>query len=183
MIAIRVLALFTLLLGLVYPLVVTALAQLLFPHQAGGSLVMRNGEVVGSELIGQHVEDPRLFWGRPSATGDVPYGAAKSSGSNLGTKTPAQIEAMASRRSALLLANPESGTAVPPDLLTASASGLDPHISVEAAEFQVSRVARARGMDPEVLREFVKRHTLHRQFGVLGEPVVNVLLLNLDLEK
>ncbi len=183
MTAIRVMLLLTALCGLVYPLAMTVCARLLFPRQASGSLITVDGKVKGSELIGQHFEDPRYFWGRPSATPSRPYNTTLSSGSNLGPTNPARAQAMEERRQVLLAADPGNRAAVPLDLLTASASGLDPHISPEAAEYQAGRVARLRGIDPGEVRDLVRRHTTRRQFGLLGEPVVNVLLLNQDLDR
>jgi potassium-transporting ATPase KdpC subunit len=183
MTAIRMMLVLTALCGLVYPLAMTVCARLLFPGQASGSLVVRDGKVRGSELIGQHFDDPRFFWGRPSATPSRPYNAALSSGSNLGPTNPARAQAMEERRRVLLAADPGNRAAVPLDLLTASGSGLDPHISPEAVEFQLGRVARLRGLEPDKVRELVRRHTTPRQFGILGEPVVNVLLLNQDLDR
>ena len=168
--------------GVAYPLVVTGVARLAFPKQAGGSLIVRDGRVVGSRLVGQAFDDPRFFWGRPSATGPAPYNAAASSGSNLGPLNPALTEAVRARIAALRAADSTATGPVPVDLVTASGSGLDPHISPAAAEYQVARVARARGMTPDAVRTLVARHTEGRTFGLLGEPRVNVLELNLALE-
>lgn len=172
----------TLITGLMYPLAVTGLAQLLFPHQANGSLVMRDGRVIGSELIGQYFDAPNYFGGRPSATAPLPYNAAASSGSNLGPTNPALAEVVKARVAALRAVDPENGAPVPVDLVTASGSGLDPHISPAAADYQVTRVARARGMDERVVRRLLAKYTEGRQWGVLGEPRVNVLLLNVSLD-
>jgi len=172
----------TVLTGIVYPLLVTGIAQVLFPWQANGSAIERDGRPVGSVLIGQPFADPGYFWGRPSATAPYPYNAAASAGSNLGPSDPALAEAAAQRIAALRTADPGNTRAVPVDLVTASASGLDPHISPAAAEFQVERVARTRGLAPETVRTLVAGHTLGRQIGVLGEPRVNVLTLNLALD-
>lgn len=180
--AIVMIVLLTLLTGVIYPLAVTAVARLAFPSQADGSLIVRDGEVVGSRLIGQAFDDPRFFWSRPSATAPVPYNAAASSGSNLGPLNPALHEAVAARVAALRAADSTATGPVPVDLVTASGSGLDPHISPAAAEFQVARVARARGMSLDAVRARVAKHTEGRTFGLLGEPRVNVLELNLDLE-
>ncbi len=168
--------------GIVYPLAVTGIGRLAFPRQAVGSLIVRDGRVVGSSLVGQAFDDPSFFWGRPSATGPVPYNAAASSGSNLGPLNPALADAVKARIAALRAADSTATGPVPVDLVTASGSGLDPHISPAAAEYQVPRVARTRGLDPEAVRTLVRRHTEGRTFGLLGEPRVNVLLLNLALE-
>jgi len=176
------LALFTLLTGLVYPLAVTGLAQAVFPIQANGSLMAQNDRIVGSALIGQPFTDPRYFWGRPSATAPFPYNAAASSGSNLGPSNPALMDAVHARIAALRAADPGNTQAIPGDLATASASGLDPHISVAAALYQAPRVARARGLTSEAVAQLVAQHVEGRQFGFLGEPRVNVLKLNLALD-
>lgn len=183
MTTIRMVLLFTVLLGVVYPLAITGMASLLFPHQAKGSLIVRGGKVAGSELIGQAFESPRYFWSRPSATPSFAYNAGLSSGSNLGPKNPARQEAMENRRRMLLALDPSNPAPVPLDLLQASGSGLDPHISPEAAAWQVQRVARARSLDPRQVAALAARYTQPRQFGVLGEPVVNVLLLNQALDR
>jgi K+-transporting ATPase ATPase C chain len=169
--------------GFVYPLVVTGLAQVLFPRAANGSLIETDGRVAGSALIGQPFTSARYFWTRPSATAPHPYNAAASSGSNLGPTNPALKQAVAERVAALRAADPGNAAPVPVDLVTASASGLDPHISPAAAAYQVARVARARNLDPATVRELVARHTLPRTFGVLGEPRVAVLELNLALDR
>lgn len=169
--------------GLAYPLAVTGLAQAAFPRQANGSLVVgADGKPVGSELIGQLYADPKNFWGRPSATGDKPYNGLASGGSNLGPLNPALRDAVAERVKALREANPQQQQVpVPIDLVTASGSGLDPHISPEAARWQVPRVARARNVPPEALESLIARHTEGRWLGFLGEARVNVLELNLAL--
>ena len=173
----------TALTGAVYPMVVTGLAQLLMPDQANGSLIAdATGTAIGSRLIGQPFSDPKYFWGRPSATTPFPYNAAASGGSNQGPTNPALIDAVTSRVQALRDADPGNPAPVPVDLVTASGSGLDPHISPAAAEYQVNRVARARNLRPEKLRELVARHTEGRQWGVLGERRVNVLTLNQALD-
>jgi potassium-transporting ATPase KdpC subunit len=175
--------LLSLLTGLAYPLAVTGIAQRVFPHQANGSVLStQGGEELGSALIGQPFAEPRYFWGRPSATGPSPYNAASSSGSNLGPTNPALLEAVKARLAALKDADPGNTRPVPVDLLTASGSGLDPHISPAAAEYQVERVARARGLPPAKVRGLVAEHTEGRFVGILGEPRVNVLALNLALD-
>jgi K+-transporting ATPase ATPase C chain len=181
--AIVILALFTLLTGVLYPLAVTGLAQAFFPWQANGSLIERNGQLIGSELIGQAFDDPRYFWGRPSATAPFPYNAAASSGSNLGPTNPALEEAVKRRIDALHTADPGNTLPVPVDLVTASGSGLDPNISVAAALYQVPRVARQRNLSEEQVRALVNKYTEGRQFGFLGEPRVNALMLNMALDE
>lgn len=180
--AIMALVALSLLTGLVYPLVVTGLSAVLFPHQAAGSLILRGDSAIGSELIGQPFTSLRYFWSRPSATGPVPYNGAASSGSNLAPTNPAQLEAVKARVEALRAADPGNTAPIPVDLVTASGSGLDPDISPAAAEYQVARVARARGLDPDSVRALVRRFTRGRQFGILGEPRVAVLPLNLALD-
>ena len=171
----------TLVTGVLYPAVVTAVAQALMPMQANGSLIVRDGRLIGSRLIGQAYGDPKYFWSRPSATSPVPYNAASSSGSNLGPTNPALGDAVAARIQALREADPGNARPVPGDLVTASASGLDPDISPAAAEYQVARVAKARGLTETQVRELVAANTRERLWGVLGEPRVNVLELNLAL--
>jgi K+-transporting ATPase ATPase C chain len=180
--AILSLLLFTLITGGIYPAVVTGISALIFPHQAGGSLIESKGKDLGSSLIGQGFSAPKYFWSRPSATGPVPYNAAASSGSNLGPTNPAQLQAVKDRVAALQAADPDNHDPVPVDLVTASGSGLDPHISPAAARYQVGRVARARGIAPDSVEHLVARFTKRRQFGFLGEPTVNVLQLNLALD-
>ncbi|HZZ94727.1 MAG TPA: potassium-transporting ATPase subunit KdpC [Usitatibacter sp.] len=180
--AIVSLAVLTAVTGMVYPIVVTIVSKAVFPGRSQGSLIESNGKVVGSRLVGQSFSDPRRFWGRPSATSPYPYNAASSSGSNLGPMNPALVDAVKARVNALKGADPGNTKPVPVDLVTASGSGLDPHISVAAADYQVSRVARARGLDPAKVASLVAKHTEGRQWGFLGEPRVNVLELNLELE-
>jgi K+-transporting ATPase ATPase C chain len=180
--AVSVFAGLTLLTGLAYPLVVTGTAQLLFSEQANGSLVERDGKAIGSSLIGQNFSEPKHFWGRPSATSPTPYNGNASSGSNLGPLNPALVDAVKARVAALREADPGNTAAVPVDLVTSSASGLDPHISVAAADYQVARVARVRGVAPERVAALVEEHTEGRLLGLLGEPRVNVLALNLALD-
>lgn len=180
--AVVTLALLTLVTGLAYPLAVTAVAQTAFDSQANGSLIVRDGQAVGSDLIGQPFDDPRYFWGRLSATAPEAYNAAASSGSNLGPANPALVEAARARIDALRAADPGNASPIPVDLVTASGSGLDPHVSPAAAAYQVARVARARGMDEARVRDLVTAHTEGRTLGLLGEPRVNVLRLNLALD-
>jgi K+-transporting ATPase ATPase C chain len=179
---------FSILVGLVYPLVVTGFAQVVFPLQANGSLIIDNEKAIGSNLVGQSFEDPKYFWGRLSATGTFPYNAFNaenltgSSGSNYGPLNPALLDAAQARVDALKAADPANTALIPVDLVTASGSGLDPHISIAAALYQVSRVAKARGMSQDAVRTLVNQYTEERQFGFLGEPRVNVLRLNLALD-
>lgn len=177
----------TALTGLAYPLLVTGVARIAFPRQAGGSLILRDGKVIGSEWIGQTFTGPAHFWGRPSATVDaggkpLPYNGANSGASNLAPSNPDLAKAVQERIAALRAADPEATGPVPVDLVTASGSGLDPHISPAAAEFQVHRVAKARGLDEAKVRDLVARHVEGPQLGILGEARVNVLKLNLDLD-
>ena len=173
--AIMSLLLLTLLTGIAYPVVVTVVAQLVFPAQANGSLISKNGQLVGSILIGQPFDDPKYFWSRPSATSPFPDNAASSSGSNLGPTNPDLAKAVQGRIDALRAADPGNTAPIPVDLVTASGSGLDPHISPAGALYQVSRVAKARGLDETQVRELVAQYTEGRQWGMLGEPRVNVL--------
>lgn len=181
--ALPMLLVWTVLVGVAYPLAVTGLSQLVFSRQASGSLILdASGKPLGSQLIGQAFSDPRHFWGRPSATSPYPDNAAASSGSNLGPTNPALVDAVNSRVQALKKADPGNDKPIPVDLVTASASGLDPHISPAAAEYQIGRVAKARKMDTAKLRALVRQHTEPRQWWMLGEPRVNVLGLNLALD-
>ena len=180
--AITCFAVFTVITGVVYPLVVTGVAQLAFHRQANGSLLLRNGKAIGSSLIGQSFSSPKYFWARPSATSPVPYNAANSSGSNLGPLNPALMENVKTRIEQLKAADAASKPLVPVDLVTASGSGLDPDISPAAAEYQISRVAKTRNLDETKVRELVASYTKNRQLGALGEPRVNVLELNLALD-
>ncbi len=180
--AIVLLVLFTLITGVIYPLAVTGLAQALFPHQANGSLIVKDGQTLGSELVGQSFDDPKYFWGRLSATLPFLYNAAASSGSNLGPLNPGLIQAAQARINALRAADPTNTASIPVDLVTASASGLDPHISLAAALCQVPRVARARGLSKGQIQALVEQFTDGRQLLILGEPRVNILKLNLALD-
>ncbi len=172
----------TVLTGLVYPTVITGIAQLLFPSTANGSLIYKDGKPVGSALIGQPFDDAKYFWGRPSATSPFPDNAGSSTGSNLGPTNPDLQKAVQGRIEALRAADPDNKSPIPIDLVTASGSGLDPDISPAAALYQVHRVAKARGLDETVVRRLVEQYTVGRQFGFLGEPRVNVLRLNLALD-
>jgi K+-transporting ATPase ATPase C chain len=174
--------LLTLLTGIAYPLLVTGISQATMSNQANGSLIIKDGKPIGSSLIGQSFSDPKYFWSRPSATSPMPNNASASSGSNLGPTNPALMDAVKARVQALRDADPDSKQSVPVDLVTTSASGLDPHISPAAAEYQVSRVARIRNINADSLRKLVEEHTEGRQFGIFGEPRVNVLELNLALD-
>ena len=167
--------------GIIYPLFITGIAQVFFRNQANGSLIYQNGKPVGSALIGQAFNDPRYFWGRISATSPVFFNAASSSGSNLGPTNPALVEAVKARIKALKSAEPSSSL-IPVDLVTSSASGLDPHISLAAAYYQAPRIARLRGLSQDTIKVLITKHASGRLFGLIGEPVVNVLELNLALD-
>lgn len=187
--AIVILLALTVITGVVYPLMITGFAQVAFPHQANGSLIVTNGQTVGSELIGQQFDEPKYFWGRLSATGDFAYNAYNaqtqtgSSGSNYGPTNPALLKAVQDRVNALRAADPGNSAPIPVDLVTASASGLDPDISVAAALYQSPRVARVRGLSLQAVQQLIAQYTQGRQFGFLGEPRVNVLELNLALDR
>jgi len=181
--AVTILAIFTIITGIIYPAAITGIAQVFFPYQANGSLIDQNGQIIGSELIGQSFDDPRYFWGRPSATAPFPYNAAASQGSNLGPTNPALATAVQLRIEALRAADPQNTAPIPVDLVTSSASGLDPDISVAAALYQIPRVARERGLSQAQVHTLVDQHIESRQLGFLGEPRVNVLELNLALDE
>jgi potassium-transporting ATPase KdpC subunit len=174
--------LLTILTGVLYPALITGLAQLIFPQQANGSLLTRNGQVVGSGLVGQQFTDPKYFWGRLSATGDHPYNAAASGGSNLGPTNPALQKEVADRIAELKAVDPGNNQRIPVDLVTSSGSGLDPDISIAAAQYQAARVARVRGLPLERVQALISQYTSGRTLGFLGEPRVNVLKLNLALD-
>jgi K+-transporting ATPase ATPase C chain len=176
------LGLMTILTGVAYPFIVTGLAQALFPHQANGSLIVHNGKVVGSQLIGQSFEDARYFWGRPSATSPVPYNAGASAGSNLGPTNPTLLELVQARVTKVRQMHPGQSGPIPADLVTASASGLDPHITPAAAYFQTKRVAQARSLDAGRVRTLVSAHVEEAFLKTWGERRVNVLRLNLALD-
>jgi potassium-transporting ATPase KdpC subunit len=180
--AVSMLVAMTLITGIVYPLLATGVAQVLFPHQANGSLIEKDGKPIGSELIGQSFDDPRYFWGRPSATAPQPNNGTASNGSNLGPSNTALRDAVQQRIDALHKADPGNTAPVPADLVTASGSGLDPEISPAAAQYQIARVARARRLDATQVQALVAQFTQGRQLGLLGEPRVNVLQLNLALD-
>ena len=168
--------------GIIYPLFITGVAQVFFPAQANGSLIYQNGKPVGSVLIGQAFNDPKYFWGRISATTPVSCNAASSSGSNLGPSNPVLLEAVKARVKALRMVDPGNTNPIPVDLVTSSASGLDPHISLAAADYQVGRIRRLRGLSQDTIKMLIAKHVSGRLFGLIGEPVVNVLELNLELD-
>jgi K+-transporting ATPase ATPase C chain len=181
--AVSLLALMTILLGIVYPLVITGIAKVAFARQAEGSLIYQNGKLIGSTLIGQSFSDPKYFWGRPSATTPQPYNGLASTGSNLGPLNPALLDAVKANAKALHDADPDNRQPIPVDLVTASASGLDPDISPAAARYQAARVARARNLAPAPVETLIKAHERGRLFGLFGEPRINVLELNLALDQ
>jgi K+-transporting ATPase ATPase C chain len=181
--SLRMLIVLSVLTGIAYPLVMTGIAQVAFPHAANGSLIVVDGKTVGSDLIGQPFDDPKYFWSRPSTTSPQPYNGASSSGSNQGPTNPALADAVKDRIKALRDADPDNKAPVPVDLVTASGSGLDPNISVAAARYQLPRVAKVRGLSAEKVQRLVDQNTEGRTFGVLGEPRVNVLALNLALDR
>lgn len=180
--AVSIFLLLTLLTGVVYPLFVTAAAQLIFPHQANGSLITRDGNVLGSELIGQSFTAPQYFWGRPSATSGSAYNGAASGGSNLGPNNPALVDLVTERAALLRKGATDKSLPIPVDLVTASGSGLDPHISIAAARYQAERVARLRGVDVTVIEALIAEHAVRPAVPGFGEPIVNVLVLNLALD-
>ena len=180
--AIVLLLIMTAITGVAYPLAVTGIAQVIFPRAAGGSLIEKDGKAIGSSLIGQSFSDPKYFWSRPSATAPQPYNALASGGSNQGPLNPALTDAVKSRIEALRAADPTNTAPVPVDLVTASASGLDPDISVAAASYQAARIARVRGMMPDAVQTLIAAHTRGKLLGVIGEPRINVLELNLALD-
>jgi K+-transporting ATPase ATPase C chain len=180
--AVILLGIFILMTGIIYPLVVTGIAQVIFPRQANGSLIVQNKQVLGSQLIGQQFDDPKYFWGRPSATGSYPYNASASGGTNYSVMNQDLQKQVRDRIAALPAADPTNQQPVPVDLVTASGSGLDPDISVAAARYQAGRVARARGLPIEQVMALIDQYTRRRQLGFLGEPRVNVLTLNLALD-
>jgi K+-transporting ATPase ATPase C chain len=172
----------TIITGVIYPLFITGIAQVLLPKQANGSLIYRNGKVVGSSLIGQAFDDPKYFWGRLSATSPQ-YNASSSSASNIGPTNPALIDEVSGRIKALKTADPDNTNPIPVDLVTSSASGLDPHISLAAAYYQAQRIGRIRELSQDAIKILIAKHTSGRLFGIIGEPVVNVLELNLALDE
>jgi len=180
--AISLFVLLTAVTGIAYPLLVTGIVKVAFPDAANGSLIVKDGKPVGSRLIGQNFTDPKYFWGRPSATSPQPYNASASGGSNQGPLNPALVDAVKGRIDALKAADPDNTRPIPADLVTASASGLDPQISPAAAEYQIERVAKARQLEPSAVKALVSRYTEERQWSIFGEPRVNVLELNLALD-
>ncbi|MDA8156442.1 MAG: potassium-transporting ATPase subunit KdpC [Actinomycetota bacterium] len=181
--AVMSLVVLTIITGIIYPLVITGIAQAVFPARANGSIIVKNGTPVGSEFIGQQFDNPKYFWGRPSATTPYPYNGLSSSGSNMGTNNPALMTAVRARIAALHAADPGNTGKIPVDLVTASASGLDPEISPAAAEYQAARVARVRGLDVSQVNSLIQANTQDRLFGIFGAPRVNVLKLNLAMDE
>jgi K+-transporting ATPase ATPase C chain len=181
--AILIFIILTIITGILYPLFVTGIAQLFFHKQANGSLIYQNGKPIGSSLIGQLYDDPKYFWGRLSATSPVAFNSASSSGSNLGPLNPALIDAVKARIKALKTVDPSNTNPIPVDLVTSSASGLDPHISLASAYYQIPRVARLRGLPQNKIETIVRKHTTDRFLGIIGEPVVNALEVNLELDE
>jgi len=180
--AIFVFIILTIITGVLYPLFVTGIAKAFFHEKANGSLIYRDGKITGSALIGQPFDDPKYLWGRLSATSPVPYNSSSSSGSNIGPSNPALLENAKARIEKLRAADPENKTTIPVDLVTSSASGLDPHISLAAAYYQISRVAKQRGLSVNIVKNIIDKNTTMRLLGLVGEPVVNVLRVNLDLD-
>ncbi len=180
--AILIFIILSIITGIIYPLFITGIAQVFFRNQANGSLIYHNGKPVGSVLIGQAFNDPKYFWGRISATSPVSFNAASSSGSNLGPSNPALLDAVKARIKVLKVADPDNTDLIPVDLVTSSASGLDPHISLAAADYQVGRIARLRGLSQNTIKMLIAKYASGRLFGLIGEPVVNVLELNLALD-
>jgi potassium-transporting ATPase KdpC subunit len=181
--AILIFIILTIITGILYPLFVTGIAQVFFHNKANGSLVYQNGKAIGSSLIGQPYDDPKYFWGRLSATSPIQFNSASSSGSNLGPSNPALVEAVQARTKALKTVDPENKNPIPIDLVTSSASGLDPHISPASAYYQIPRISRLRGLPQNMVEDIVRQHTKGRLLGIIGEPVVNVLEANLELDK
>lgn len=180
--AILMFVILSLLTGIFYPVFITGVAYIFFPHQATGSMLYQNNKLLGSALIGQEFTDPKYFWGRISETSPVAYNSSSSSGSNLGPSNPALIERVKARIRTLKEFDPNNTNPVPIDLVTSSASGLDPHISIAGAYYQIPRVARMRGLTEDTVKAIVNKHTNSRIFGLIGEPIVNVLELNLELD-
>lgn len=181
-VALRLVIILSILTGILYPLLITGLAQLIFPWRSNGSVIVHHNKTMGSLLIGQYFTDEKYFWGRPSATSRVPYDAEHSSGSNLAFSNPIQVQNVKARVEHWKASNPDQNTPIPIDLVTASASGLDPHISPAAAYYQVSRIAKARNLPESTVRDLVERSIEERTFRIFGEPRINVFLLNLSLD-
>ena len=181
-IAIIIFCVLTVITGVVYPSFITGIAQSLFHHQANGSLIIRDGKVIGSMLIGQYFDDPKYLWGRPSATSPVPYNASSSSGSNLGPSNPVLVNIVKIRINKLRSSDPYNKASIPVDLVTSSGSGLDPHISLAGAYYQIPRIVKVRGIPETAVKDIIRRNTSDRFLGIIGEPAVNVLKVNLDLD-